>query len=139
MNKVIGIIGTRSRNSEEDFQPTEKAFLEVYEKGDTICSGLCPKGGDRFAVLLANQLKLPNNKRLWFPAKWDDLKAPNVRIKYNKYGKPYNAAAGFARDTDIARESDILIACVAKDRKGGTEDTIKKWKEFHKGKEPILV
>jgi len=136
MSKVIGIIGTRSRNSEEDLISTEIAFANVYTKGDTICSGLCPQGGDRFAVLLAKKY---NTLKLWFPPKWDDLKAPNAYIKYNKYGKAYNARAAFTRDTDIARESDILIACVAKDRKGGTEDTIKKWKEFHKGKDPILV
>ena len=139
MSKTIGVVGSRGRDSEEDFKLVEKAFLKIYKEGDAICSGLCPKGGDRFAVILADKLKLAHNKRIWFPAKWDDLKAPNALIKYNKWGKPYNARAGFARNTDIARESDPLIACVSKDRKGGTEDTIKKWRGFHKEKEPILV
>ena len=139
MPKVIGIIGTRSRDSLIDYREVRSAFNEVYQEGDYICSGLCPKGGDRFAVIIANELRLPKHKRIWFPAKWDDLEAPNARIKYNKYGKPYNALAGFARNIDIAKKSDILIACVAKDRKGGTEDTIKKWKKFHPNKEPILV
>ena len=111
--KVIGIIGTRRRDSFNDFEKVEKAFLKVYKKGDVICSGLCPKGGDRFAVLLS---KMYNTEALWFPADW------------NKHGKK----AGFVRNTDIARESDILIACVADDRKGGTEDTIKKYLKFGK-------
>jgi hypothetical protein len=139
MPKTIGIVGTRKRDSLIDYREVRSAFNEIYQAGDIICSGLCPKGADRFAVIIANELELSDNKRLWFPAKWDDLNVPNTRIKYNKWGKPYNVLAGFNRDTDIARESDILIACVAKDRKGGTEDTIKKWKRFHKGKEPILV
>jgi len=32
-----------------------------------------------------------------------------------------------------------LIACVTKNRLGGTEDTITKWKGFHKEKDPIIV
>lgn len=118
--KVIGIVGTRQRNYRSDFLKVEKAFLQVYEKGDVICSGLCPEGGDRFAVILHEKYK---TRKKWFPAKW------------GKLGK----VAGFIRNTDIAEHSDILIACVAEDRKGGTEDTIKKFIKFHNKKEPILV
>ena len=109
--KVIGVIGTRSRNTLEDYIKVHEKFLEYYKVGDSICSGLCPKGGDRFAVLIAANLKLPKEKQLWFPANW----------------KKFGRAAGFIRNTDIAENSDILIACVSKDRTGGTEDTIKKF------------
>ena len=108
MSKVIGIIGTRSRDSQEDYEQVENAFLEVYEEGDTICSGLCPRGGDRFAVLLSEKHNTPV---IWYPANW------------KKYGK----AAGIIRNTDVAKTSDVLIACVSKFRTGGTEDTIKKF------------
>ncbi len=54
---------------------------------------------------------MPKEKQLWFPANW----------------KKFGRAAGFIRNTDIAENSDILIACVSKDRTGGTEDTIKKF------------
>ena len=47
-------------------------------------------------------------------------------------------SAGFTRNTDIARDADVLIACVAKDRTGGTEDTIRKWRKFHHGLKPTL-
>lgn len=117
--KVIGIIGTRRRNSEKDFQEVKKTFLEIFQPGDIVCSGLCPKGGDRFAVMLAEEYRADT---LWFPAEWE------------KHGR----AAGFVRNTDIARSSDILIACVASDRKGGTEDTIKKYLKMGK-KELILI
>ncbi|KKN67710.1 hypothetical protein LCGC14_0458580 [marine sediment metagenome] len=115
--KTIGIIGPRRRDTDKDFKLVEKAFLEVYEKGDTICSGLCPKGGDRFAVILAEKYK---TKTLWFPADWE------------RYGR----SAGFIRNSDIAK-SDILISCVANDRKGGTEDTIKKYLKL--GKEKLIL
>lgn len=118
-NKIIGIIGTRRRDSFKDFQLTKHQFLKIYNPGDTICSGLCPKGGDRFAVLLSEEF---NTKTLWFPADW------------KKYGK----GAGFIRNTDIAENSDVLIACVSEDRTGGTEDTIKKFLKLGKA-DLILV
>lgn len=118
ISKTIGIIGSRRRDSHIDFMMVEFAFLEVYREGDTICSGLCPKGGDRFAVILSEQFK---TKTLWFPADW------------KKYGK----GAGFVRNSDIAANSDILIACVAEDRTGGTEDTIKKYLKL--GKNQLIL
>lgn len=111
--RVIGIIGTRRRDSESDFQLVEKEFLKHYHPGDKICSGLCYKGGDRFAVILAEKYETGT---IWHPADWD------------KHGK----TAGFIRNSYIARDSHVLIACVAQDRKGGTEDSIKKFKKLGK-------
>ena len=108
MSKIIGIIGSRRRDSEEDFLKVEMAFIDIYRSGDIICSGLCPKGGDRFAVILAKKYE---TETLWYPADW------------RRYGK----VAGMIRNTYIARDSDILIACISDDRTGGTEDTIKKY------------
>lgn len=108
MAKVIGIIGSRSRNSPIDLAFTYDAFQQVYEEGDTIVSGGCPSGGDRFAEDIA---RLKHITILIHPAQW----------------KKYGRSAGFNRNTYIAQDADILIACVAADRKGGTEDTIRKF------------
>lgn len=120
---TIGIVGTRSRDSEQDFDIVARKFLELYTPEDRICSGLCPKGADRFATYLAKEWENYLLPPLWFPANW------------SKYGK----SAGFIRNTDIARESDILIACVSNNRKGGTEDTIKKFIKFHGSKNLYIV
>ena len=122
MNKTIGIIGTRRRDTFYDFNIVYNMFTKHYIDGDSICSGLCPEGGDRFAVIIADRLGLPDDKKIWHPAEWD------------KYGY----SAGYKRNTYIARDSDVLIACVADDRKGGTEDTIKKFIRFH-GKGWLLI
>jgi len=118
---VIGIVGTRRRDSKEAYllvhQTLKKFMKDQHEL--IICSGGCPKGADRFAELLAKLYCLP---LLIFPADWDRHK--NL--------------AGFIRNTDIANTSDILIACVAKDRTGGTEDTINKFTKLGK-KELYLV
>ena len=104
--KTIGIIGSRRRDSEEDFKKCEEAFLSVYEPGDEIVSGGCPKGGDKFAEILAKKHQV------------------TIKIYYAQWNK-IGRGAGFARNTYIAKDSDVLIACVSYDRKGGTENTIK--------------
>jgi hypothetical protein len=118
--KVMGIVGSRRRDTKEDALKVYEAFADIYKKDDMICSGGCPKGADKFAENIAKECLIPIRI---FHADW------------NKYGK----SAGFIRNTDIAKLSDILIACVASDRTGGTEDTIKKFKQFHpKGKVILL-
>lgn len=109
----IGIVGTRRRDAVEDFSIVSEKFKEIYEEGDTIVSGGCPKGGDRFAEIIANKLKIPI---VVYVAHWD------------KYGK----SAGFIRNSLIVDYCDVLIACVAEDRKGGTEDTIRKAEKLKK-------
>lgn len=106
--KTIGIVGSRRRNSSTDKELVYQKFLEVYQDGDCIVSGGCPQGGDAFAEWIAKTEQIPITIHY---ARW------------NKHGK----AAGFIRNGDIANDADVLIACVAPDRKGGTEDTIKKW------------
>ena len=116
--KKIGIIGTRRRDNPEAYSKVTKAVLEVYEEGDWIVSGGCSKGGDRFAQAIAKKFGIP------------------ILIYYPNWDK-YSKGAGLVRNSDIANNSDVLIACVASDRMGGTEDTIRKFKK--KGKTEIIV
>lgn len=108
MSKVIGIVGSRRRNSFRDFGKVLGAFDRIYQEGDRIVSGGCPQGGDRFAEEIAALRQVPI---LIHPARW----------------REEGRSAGFNRNTYIARDADVLIACVAEDRKGGTEDTIHKF------------
>lgn len=107
--KIIGIVGSRRRDTKQDFNKVEKIFLKIYKPSDQLCSGGCPKGGDQFAEQIAKKYGIPI--LIFFP-------------DWNSFGK----AAGFYRNTAIAKESDVLIACVSNDRVGGTEDTIRKFK-----------
>jgi hypothetical protein len=117
----IGIVGSRRRNKKADFKLVETAFLK--EKGAAPCvivSGGCLIGADHFAEVLSDKY---NCELKIFSPNW------------SKYGNK----AGPIRNTDIARESDVLIACVSSDRTGGTEDTIKKFKRFYPDRKLVLV
>jgi len=117
---TIGIVGSRRRHNSDTFEAIEREFNKFYVPGQTIiCSGLCPQGADAFAVTLSNRY---TTGKLWFPADW----------------KRYGRGAGFMRNTYIAQYSDILIASPAPDRKGGTEDTIKKFVGL-KGKDNLIL
>lgn len=105
----IGIVGSRRRNTQADLQLVEQKFLDIYRNGDMIISGGCPEGADRFAEWIAKKHQIP------------------ITIIYAQW-KRMGVRAGYVRNGEIAAKSDTLIACVAPDRKGGTEDTIKKFK-----------
>jgi len=105
--KIIGIIGSRKRDTRKDFRLVESAFIFMYSPGDIIVSGLCPTGGDRFAIMLVEKYKVDY---VWFPADW------------NHFGQ----GAGKYRNTFVAYAVEHLIATPHRTT-GGTDDTITKF------------
>lgn len=105
--KTIGIVGSRTRESTEDYKLVMDEFNRIYEEGDRIVSGGCSRGGDHFAELIAKK------------------KGLTIIIHYPNWEK-YGKGAGFVRNTLIAQNCDILIALINKTKRGGTEDTIEK-------------
>ena len=105
--KKIGIIGSRRRNTKHDFMKVTRALSKIYEEGDVLVSGGCPKGGDNFAEVIAKD------------------KGYSILIHYPNWNK-FKKAAGFVRNSLIANDSDILIACMIEGSRG-TQDTINKF------------
>ena len=131
MNKNIIIIGTRRRDSEEDFQLVFDTFKEYYREGDKIISGACPQGGDRFAEVIASRMGLTEENGSLILHRPKKPKAGSPKWAYAK--------TFYERNTVVANETEedsVVIACVALDRTGGTEDTIRKIKR--KGKMNLI-
>jgi hypothetical protein len=123
----IGAVGSRRRNSKADYELLESEILRHYKHGDYIISGGCTSGADAMAE------KIARAHGWWiviYHAKWQDPSCPESRRVVRENGTWYDPRAGFARNKFIAKQSQVLIALVAEDRKGGTEDTIKQFKEF---------
>jgi hypothetical protein len=115
---IIGVVGSRRRVSIKDYKIVTKAIAKHFQPGDHLVSGGCPKGADAFAEIFAK------------------VEGLTITIHYPNW-KKHGKAAGIIRNTAIAMDCDVLIACVAPDRTGGTEDTIRKAKKL--GKTVILV
>lgn len=119
--KIIAIVGTRRRDTVIAFREIKKIFDAKYQKGDWIVSGGCKKGGDRYAEQLGKK----------------GVPILTFNPDYKSHGSP---GALFERNTEIAEIADIIIACVMnpedgidevlKRKKGGTEDTLRKFVKF---------
>ena len=114
----LGIVGSRKRNSLKDKELIRQRIIAL--KPDMIVSGGCPKGADKFAEELSVELSIPI-----------EIFRPDLRSKPGILTRYDVIAAYYARNRKIAENADYLIALVALDRKGGTENTICHFKEIH--------
>lgn len=117
---TLGIVGSRRRNTPNDLILVREAITDIYENGDWFVSGGRPEGADRFAEIIAAEAQ---------------IHIIIHRADWKRLGK----SAGFQRNILIAQDAQILIACVASDRTGGTEDTIRKFRKIHPQGGLILV
>lgn len=90
-------------------------------------------GVDTLASNWADDNNIPKKP---FPADWDNLLAPGAVIRYTKYGKPFNANAGFDRNQRQADYGEALIAIRLHKDSNGTDDMIRRAKQK---KIPIYV
>ena len=119
----LGIVGSRRRDG-----PKDKAILRdriLALDPSSIISGGCAKGADKFAEELAEELSIPI--KIFYP---DKVPFGSPRWAYTR--------ANYARNELIAKDSDHLIALVASDRKGGTENTIGYFIKY-KGEEGLEI
>lgn len=110
----LGIVGSRRRDLPEDKKIIKEKILELSPK--MLISGGCQIGADRFAEELAQELGI--SILICYP------KLPANSSPRFEFVKAYHE-----RNRMIAFVSNVLIALVAGDRKGGTENTIEHFKK----------
>ena len=113
-----------------------EVFLKIKDEGHYLHKDIVEiisggaKGADALGEKIANNHKIKLTK---FPAEWDNFEDETCKIRYNKFGEPYNVLAGFNRNIKMAqyaKDSDLGILLAFWDGKsGGTKhmiDTAKK-------------
>jgi hypothetical protein len=93
--KFLGVVGSRSRNTVEDFKLVASKIWELWDEGYRILvSGGCLEGADRFAEFIAKR----------HPKKFGYIKHP---AQWAIHGN----GAGMMRNPLIVNDSDALLAC----------------------------
>lgn len=101
----VAVIGSRKFY---DYNHVKKVLDAIYKKHPLL---LIVSGGAKGTDSLGEKWADNHNiEKLIFPANWMDLTHPNARIKINRYGKKYDANAGFRRNKDIIDNADVVIA-----------------------------
>ena len=120
----LAIVGSRRRNSKFDEEIVQGIILVAYAYWPdlVVVSGGCEKGADAFAKRMCSTAQIPLVEHL-----------PRLEP-----GLPYTTAVRryYERNYRIANDCDALVALVADDRKGGTENTIKYAKKL---KKPVFL
>ena len=123
----VGIVGDRTVN---DYSLIDKAVKQSgFEVTEVVSGGA--QGVDSLAVQWAKDNGIPFTE---FKADWNNLKAKGAVVKTNRWGKKYNANAGFDRNSQVVDYIDALIAIQPKGPTSGTQDTVRKTK---KAKKPL--
>jgi len=120
---VVAVIGSRSFSDYD----TLKKILDDDKDITSIVSGGAA-GADSLAIQYAKEKDIPYTI---FEADWGDITHPNALIKVNKYGKQYDARAGFRRNDLIIESCDKVIA-FHDEKSTGTIDSITKAKRLNK-------
>ena len=123
----IGVVGSRTFTDFDSLEENLHVIIHEENEGSfediVIVSGGAP-GADTLAKKYAIKHKLGYQE---YRPDWNNVSYPEARIKINKYGKEYNADAGFRRNSIIVKEADMLVAF--HNGSSGTADTLRKAKK----------
>jgi len=124
MSKVV-IFGSRGMM---DFQILCEAVKESGFDISEVVSGCCKDSPDELGEKWGFENGIPIK---YFPAKWEDLEAPNAVIRVRKNGRRYNVRAGHDRNKLMALYGDKGIG-LWDGTSSGTEDMIKALRGLNK-------
>lgn len=116
------VAGSRSITKQEDVDYVlDRLVLEGYIGITEVVSGVA-KGVDTLGENWAEKNGIPVKQ---FRANWDNVMAPNAVVRVNRYGKKYNALAGYWRNQQMAEYADALVA-IWDGISNGTKDMIER-------------
>ena len=130
----IAIVGSRRYENTRKMKELVYSLREKFGKDLTIVSGGCKSGADKYAKKFALEAEVKYIEYL--PAHENKSLFCVLPISY--YGKPYCVKNYFARNKQIAKNSDIVIGMIPEGIvSNGTQSTLDYGKKF--GKKIIIM
>lgn len=129
----VAVIGSRDFNNYNQMKDVLDKLSMVVEIVSIVSGGA--KGADTLAERYADEHGIP---KTIYQADWSDLSHPDALIKPNKFGKLYDARAGFRRNRTIVDNSDVVIAFHHEDSPG-TADSIRYARSLNKAVKVIVT
>lgn len=126
----VAVIGSRDFNNYIQMKDVLDKLRLVVDIVSIVSGGA--KGADSLAERYADENGIT---KTIFEAAWSDLSHPDALVKPNKFGKLYDARAGFRRNKTIVENADVVIA-FHHDNSPGTRDSINYARSLNK---PIKV
>ncbi len=128
---IVGIVGSRRRNSAKDFGKLilklRQLERETGKEINKIVTGDCKKGGDEFARNIADMFGYECEVKYKRDPETGEIIEKRFIPDYFMFTK-----VCYKRNEEIVEEPlDYLIALVACDRTGGTENTIKHFRRLY--------
>ena len=92
----------------------------ILDSGFIVSEVVCgyADGIDTLGKIWAEENNIPVSL---FPADWNNILVSNAVVKTNKYGKQYNALAGFIRNEQMAEYADALIVIYYSNSRGSID------------------
>lgn len=102
----LAVVGSRKYKDYHTVSTLLNQFREDYGDFTLIC-GMEMSGADGLGHRYATEHNLPIEE---YKPDWDDVEVPGAVVKLNTYGRPYNAMAGMARNTEMAKTCTHVLA-----------------------------
>lgn len=94
-------------------------LLDAIKEFNLICIQEVVSGTANGADKLGERYAIENGIPIKpFPADWNNIERPGANIRVNRYGKKYDASAGYIRNKQMAGYGDALLALHHSDSRG---------------------
>ena len=125
----VGIVGSRRYENRKKIKDFIFELRRKFGNDLIVISGGCKNGADKYAKKYALELDVQYEE---YPP-FHEVHNLYCVLPEILYGKPYKVSNYFARNKQIAKNSDMVVAFIPENiQSNGTDSTLKYAKKFNK-------
>jgi|TARA_Y100000310_G_scaffold313391_1_gene361715 predicted Rossmann fold nucleotide-binding protein DprA/Smf involved in DNA uptake len=125
----VGIVGSRRYENRKKIKDFIFELEKKFGNDLIIVSGGCKNGADKYAKKYALELDVQYEE---YPP-FHEVHNLYCVLPETLYGKPYKVSNYFARNKQIAKNSDMVVGFISENtQSNGTDSTLKYAKKFNK-------